>query len=96
MKINLGKKVLELNFSFKPNLEYLRKDLEQYFSNHKIDGMQIKKFSLGKEPVGFSIIPEEPYFEESLSEGKYQEDLEKMGRKFGIEHLGFVSWCYHK
>lgn len=97
MKINLGNKILniKLNVFTEPNFVKLKKELSDYFSEHEINGMKIEEFEVGGE-YGHNIAPKEPYFEECLSGGDYEKDLEKIGEKYGILGLGFVPWCYHK
>jgi hypothetical protein len=97
MKISLGNKILNIKFNiFKtPNYEKLKKELSDYFGQHDICGNKIKKFSLAKDFTN-AIIPEEPTLEESLIGGNYQIDLKKIGEKYGINHLGFIHWCYHE
>lgn len=97
MEISLGNKILNIKFNiFKtPNYEKLTKELSDYFESHNICGNKIKRFSLAKDFTN-AIVPEEPSLEESLWEGVYQIDLEKIGEKYGIENLGIIYWCYHK
>lgn len=97
MEISLGNKVLNIKFNiFKtPNYKKLNKELSDYFESHNICGNKIKRFGLAKDFTN-AIIPEEPTLEESLFEGNYEGDLEKIGEKYGIEKLHFIHWCYHK
>jgi len=98
MEIPLKNRVLniELNIFYQPNLQKLTNELQLFFDKHEIEGMQIKKFRLQKEFSNYTIIPEEPYFEERLSGGDYHNKIEEIGRKYGVKNLGFVSFCYHK
>ena len=98
MKISLKNKIIGINFSVSktPNLKNLKKELADFFSQNEIEGFAIKKFRIDEDSIGYSIIPEEPCFEEMFSGGDYTEKIEGIGKKYGIKHFGFVYWCYHK
>lgn len=93
MEIKLGNQILNIQLRAfrKPNFEKLEKELADYFANNKVSGITIKEFELRKDG---DIIPVEPYFEGSLSGGNHMGDLEKIGEKYGVKHLGFIHWCY--
>jgi len=100
MEIPLGNQILniELNIFKKPNLKRLTRELSDFFESNLIEshefpeGIRIKDFGI----EGNRIIPKEPYFEESLSVGDYIEQLKQIGKKYGVENLGFDPFCYHK
>ncbi len=100
MEISLKNRILniefKLNIFWQPRLEKLTKELQLFFNQNEIEGMQIKKFKLEKEWSDYKITPEEPYFERSLSGGDYRKKIEEIGRKYGARDLDFVSFCYHK
>ena len=79
-----------------PNLKRLGKELSNYFLEHKIEGIKLEDFSLENRNFSNVIIPKKPCIEECLCGGDYEEDLEKIGEKYGIKNLGFIYWCYGK
>ena len=100
MRINIGRKNLSLQnpFVVSPNVGKLERELSEFFSKNKIEGIEIKEFKLfNNSNCVISIVPEAPYFEEELSgEGDYRERIIEIGKKYGLKYLGFMSWCYHK
>ena len=98
MEISLKNRILniELNIFWQPNLKKLTNELQLFFNQNEIEGMQIKKFKLEKVWSNYEIMPEEPYFEERLSGGDYSNKIKEIGRKYGVRDLGFVGFCYHK
>ena len=102
MKISLKNKILEIKLliSKTSNLRKLEKELTDFFSKNEIEGYKIKEFRIEESSsgLGYNIIPLEPPLEECLSdeEESHSEEIEKIGKKYGIKHLGFIYWCYHK
>ncbi|MCK9595607.1 hypothetical protein M0R19_00250 [Candidatus Pacearchaeota archaeon] len=98
MKIPLKNTILEIKIiiSKKPKIKKLEKELKDFFSKNKIEGFRIKKFEIVNEGE-YAIAPIEPYFEETLRLGtKYEKELEKIGKKYGIDNFGFEPYCYGK
>ena len=99
MKIPLKNQFLNIKFVTtwrEPKLEKLKKELSDYFDKNDIEGIKIEKFELKKDLLNYNITPRKPYFEGSLSRGKYGEEIKTIGNKYGIKNLGFIHWCYHK
>jgi hypothetical protein len=101
MKINLGNKLLNINLSFRiyktPNFDKLKKELSDYFSNNTVEGFKIKDFEFDSQYPSRGIVPKDPCLEECLGgDGPYKKDLEEIGKKYGVENLGFIYWCYGK
>jgi hypothetical protein len=98
MEISLGNKILNIQFNvFKtPNYNKLKNELSDYLSKNDICGNKIKSFELREDVVNYKIIPKEPSLEDSLYEGNYEKDIEKIGNKYGVKNLGFIHWCYHE
>jgi hypothetical protein len=102
MKIPLKNKILEVKLliSKTANLRKLEEELIDFFSKNEIEGYKIKKFRIEESftGLGYNIIPLEPPIEECLSdkEENHSEEIEKIGKKYGIKNLGFIYWCYHK
>ena len=100
MKIQLKNQTVEVGFfiSKKPNLKKLEKELTDFFIQNEIEGHKIKKFRIEESFSNYNIIPLEPPMEECLSDRKESrsEEIEEIGKKYGIKHLGFIYWCYHK
>ncbi|MDP2628409.1 MAG: hypothetical protein Q8P15_00750 [Nanoarchaeota archaeon] len=94
MRINLGRKILNISFTKEPNLKRLRKELSDYFARNLIDGVRVEEFELRKNPDDWKIIPKKPSIMERLSPGDYRKDLESIGKKYGINYFEFASWCY--
>jgi hypothetical protein len=100
MRIPIGKnKKLEISvtISQQPNLKELEKELKEFFSENEIEGIKVREFRIEEDAIhGYKIIPLEPSIEEVLSGGAYREKLREIGKKYGLEHFGFIYWCYHK
>jgi len=100
MKISLKNKIIRIGFfiSKEPNIKNLEKELADFFSKNEIGGYEIKQFRIeGTVAFDYRIVPLEPPLEECLSgEGIHTKEIEEIGKKYGIKHLGFIYWCYHK
>lgn len=92
---------IELQKEEDDQIETMKKDLEEYFSNHDLIGRKISSFELEK---GFyttenkrivNIIPVDPYFEEIYWNDEVDKDIAKIGDKYGIR-LGWIYWVYPK
>ena len=98
MKIHLKNKILEINLTFckEPKIKKLEKELSSFFNKIKIEGRKINKFELETDKNNYEIIPLNPRIYENLCGGKYEKQLEEIGKKYGIKNLSFSPQCYGK
>jgi len=99
MKILLKNQNIEIIFSVArvPKIKKLEKELANFFSKNEIMGYEIKKFRIERGFSSYRIVLLEPPLEEGLSdEGIHAKEIEEIGKKYGIKHLSFGPWCYHK
>lgn len=78
------------------NLKLLKVELSEYFANNLIDGrIRLVEFKMSRRYFNdYDIIPVKPTLDENY-EGGNDDDIKKIGEKYGIE-CGIVYWCYHK